>query len=168
MLDAYGPDYPQYLPGQKKAGYKISVHLNTLRLHGIADQVRYLLRRVQRRINVILSSRLAVLLVRLKLPLPRKVRYEYIAKLIDHAAEMYPRERVYPGTVTVFRALTQPAGIQADSTLGWAKLVSGSLNIHDVVGTHHSIMMHEPHVAELVRMMGDHLGKLHSQVSPGT
>ena len=35
MLDAYGPDYPEFLSMKNLAAYKISVHLNTLRLHGI-------------------------------------------------------------------------------------------------------------------------------------
>ena len=34
LLDAYGPDYPEYLSTKNQAAYKFSVHLNTLRLHG--------------------------------------------------------------------------------------------------------------------------------------
>ena len=36
MLDIYGPDYPEFLLTKNLAAYKISVHLNTLRLHGIS------------------------------------------------------------------------------------------------------------------------------------
>jgi thioesterase domain-containing protein/acyl carrier protein len=166
LLDAYGPDYPEYLPDAKQAGYKLSVHLNTLRLHGIQGQIGYLVGRVRHRISAILSGLFADLLLKLSLPMPGRIRYEYIAGLIDHAARTYPRGRTYPGDVILFHALTQPDGIRPDRTLGWGNLVTGSLKIVDVAGTHHSIMMHEPHVSALVQRINDHLQHLHLERSP--
>ena len=161
LLDAYGPDYPEYLPS-KNADYKISVHLNTLRLHDIKGQVRYLLGRARHRGNFILSRLFASLLLRLRLPMPRKIRYEYIARLIDQACQKFPHGRTYAGDAVLFHALTQPEGIKPDPTLGWANMITGDLKRWDVTGTHNSIMMHEPHVAELVRQIDDHLSKLHN------
>ena len=40
--------------------------------------------------------------------MPRKIRYQYIARLIDHAAQIYQRGRTYPGDVILFHALSQP------------------------------------------------------------
>ena len=160
LLDAYGPDYPEYLTAKNRAAYKFSVHVNTMRLHGVRGQIDYLSGRARHRSNHILSRVFADLLLRLHQPMPRKIRYEYIARLIDHAAQMYPRGRTYPGTVVLFHALTQPEGIKPDRTLGWGHLVTGDLKIIDIMGTHNSIMMHDLHVAELVYKIGDHLSQL--------
>jgi amino acid adenylation domain-containing protein len=157
LLDAYGPDYPEYLSTKNLMDYKISVHLNTLRLHGMKGQWKYLSGRLQRRATLILSRLSADLLMKFRLPVPRKIRYEYIARVIDRAAQLYPRGRAYAGETILFHASSQPEGIRPDRTLGWAKLIRGNLKIIDVTGTHNSIMMYEPHVAELVRKIDDHL-----------
>jgi thioesterase domain-containing protein/aryl carrier-like protein len=162
LLDAYGPDYPQYLPTKNRATYKMSVHLNTLRLHGVKGQVNYLSGRARRRTTLILSRLFSDFLLKLGLPMPRKIRYEYIARLIDRAAKSYPRGRTYSGEVILFHALSQPEGIRPDRMLGWADLITSDLKIVDVAGTHHSIMSHEPQIAELVRKIDHYLGQLHS------
>ena len=157
MLDAYGLDYPERLAGKNVADYKLAIHLNTLRLLGAQGQLAYLWGRMRHRIGLTLSRLFAKLLLKLNLPLPSRVRYEYIADLIDRAALMYPQGRTYPGEVTIFHALTQPEGIKPDLTLGWQSLVTGDLETVYVTGTHNSIMMHEPHVADLVRKINDQL-----------
>jgi thioesterase domain-containing protein/acyl carrier protein len=167
LLDAYGPDYPEYLPTKNVATYKISVHLNTLRQHGVQGQVDYLVGRVRHRSTHILSRLSADLLLKLGQPMPRKIRYEYIAQLIDYAAQIYPRGRTYSGDVVLFHALTQPEGIRPDRTLGWAQLVTGGIKIVEVTGTHNSIMMHEQHVAELVHKIGDQLNQIQRRLSSG-
>jgi thioesterase domain-containing protein len=161
LLDAYGPAYPEYASVKNRADHKISVHLNALRVYGRQGQLKYLWGRARHRGGLTLSRVFADVLLKLHLPLPGRVRYEYIAWLIDQAARNYPCERSYPGTVTLFRASTQPDGAKPDPTLGWGKLVTGALQTVDVAGTHNSIMMHEPHVAELVRTIDDHLKRLH-------
>lgn len=168
LLDAYGPDYPEYLRTKNRANYKVSVHLNTLRLHGMKGQVRYLSGRVRHRVTRILSQLSVDLLLKLRLPMPRRIRYEYIARLIDRAAQMYPRGNTYPGEVILFHALSQPEGIKPDRTLGWGGRITGDLKTVDVAGTHNSIMMHEPHVAELVRKIDDQLRQLHNRLPSET
>ena len=98
--------------------------------------------------------------------MPRKIRYEYIAQLIDHAAQDYPRGRTYPGEVTLFRAMTQPAGVKSDPTLGWGQLVTGVIKVVEVTGTHNSIMMHEQHVAELVHKIDEQLNQIQRSLPP--
>jgi amino acid adenylation domain-containing protein len=166
LLDAYGPDYPKALPNKSLVDYKISVHLNTLRLHGMKGQMSYLWGRLRHRADLISSRLFAGLLLRMRLPMPRKVRYEYIARLIDRAAQTYPSGRTYPGEAVLFHALTQPEGVKPDPALGWANLITGDLKIVDVTGTHNSIMMYEAHVADLVRMIDHHLQHLHSRFCP--
>jgi len=168
LLDAYGPDYPEYLPTQNRAAYKASVHMNTLRLHSVKGQVRYLSGRARHRTTLIVSQLFSDLLLKLHLPMPRKIRYEYIARLIDRAAQMYPRDRSYAGDAILFHASSQPEGITPDRTLGWDGLITGDLKIVDVAGTHNSIMTHEPHIAELVHKIDDHLGQLQGRLPSET
>ena len=162
LLDAYGPDYPEYLSLKTLVAHKMSVHLNTRRVHGIKVQVSVVFRRIQDRVGRIASKLLGDLLLKLGLPMPRKTRYEYIARLIELAAQHYPRGNTYEGDVVLFRASLQPKGIKPDRTLGWGELIKGDLKIVDVVGTHHSIIMHAPHVAELVRKIDAQLRQLHN------
>ena len=100
--------------------------------------------------------------------MPRKIRYEYIARLIEHAAQRYPRGNTYTGDVVLFHASSQPEGIQPDRTLGWGELIKGNLKIVNVVGTHNSVMMHAPHVAEMVRKIDDELRQLHNPLPSET
>jgi len=148
------------LPANNLANYKISVHLNTLRFHDMRGQLKYLSGRFRHRLAVILSSLFADLLLNLHFPMPRKLRYEYIARVIHQATQIYPPGITYPGDVVLFHASSQPQGIKRDRTLGWAKLITGELKIVDILGTHNSIMMHEPHVAGLVRKMDEHLRQI--------
>jgi amino acid adenylation domain-containing protein len=168
LLDAYGPEYPEHLPTKDLANYKISVHLNTLRLHGMRGQLTYLVGRFKHRGTLILSRLFADLLLNLRLPMPRKLRYEYIARVIDRAAQIYPRGKTYAGDVILFHASSQPEGVKPDRTLGWANMITGDLKVVDVTGTHNSIMMHEPHVAELVRKIDEHLRELCRPLPPET
>jgi len=163
LLDAYGPGYPTSLPNKNLVDHKISVHLNTLRLHGVQGQMSYLWGRLRHRADLISARLLAGILLRLRLPMPRKIRYEHIARLIDRAAQSYQSGRTYSGEAVLFYALTQPEGIRPDPTLGWANIITGELKIVDITGTHNSIRVHEPHVADLVRMVDHHLRQLHDR-----
>jgi hypothetical protein len=113
-------------------------------------------------VNLIASQLFAGVFLKLSLPMPRKTRYEYIAGLIELAAQLYPRGNTYAGDVVLFHARSQPESIKPDRTLGWSEIVQGDLKIVDVDGTHNSIMMYAPHVAELVRKIDDQLQQLHN------
>jgi len=79
LSDAYAPGYPKLLPGTSQTQYKLSVHRNTLRLHGFAGQVNYLWRRASKRLEKIFSAISSALLKLLHLPLPRLAHYNEIA-----------------------------------------------------------------------------------------
>lgn len=161
MLDAYGPGYPQLLPGKSLAEYKLSVHRNTLRLHGFWGKLGYLYRRAYKRSGMILSDLTGNLFLALRMPLPHKIRYNYIARLIDRASMQYDPAPL-EGDVLVFRAGIQPENIRPDPTLGWGLIVRGKLSIIDVEGTHNSIFANEPHVAALVKKIEAHLDDIES------
>jgi hypothetical protein len=62
--------------------------------------------------------------------------------------------------------LAQPKGSKPDPTLGWANLVSRKLKTVAVIGTHNSIMMHEPHIVDLVLTINCYPGQLHDRLAP--
>ncbi len=156
LLDAYGPNYPVLLPGRAMIYYKLSVHLNTLRLHGFWGQVGYLMRRARKRLGIVFTNMSGSILTALRLPLPHLVRYNYIARIIDQASGNYYTGQAYDGDIVLFKASTQPVGIEPDPYLGWGSMVKGQLKIIDVPGTHNSIMK-EPHLLELVHALEAHL-----------
>ena len=58
------------------------------------------------------------------------------------------RPQPYPGRLTLFRAAVRGAGEGDDPTLGWGQLAAGGVEIHEVPGSHVT-MIDEPHVARL-------------------
>lgn len=56
--------------------------------------------------------------------------------------------RPYDGSLTLFRARTQPWGCEVHPTLGWSKLVRGRISLFVVPG-HHNILLSEPNLQVL-------------------
>jgi thioesterase domain-containing protein/acyl carrier protein len=56
--------------------------------------------------------------------------------------------QVYPGRITLFRASRQPLAGTADPQSGWGKLAAQGVEVHEVPGSHSSIIV-EPHVRTL-------------------
>ncbi len=52
----------------------------------------------------------------------------------------------YPGRITLFRTQERAREGYHDPLLGWGRLAAGGLEIHDVPGSH-TTMLEEPHVA---------------------
>lgn len=149
LLDAYGPGYPQILPNKNLVDYKMSVHMNTLRLHDWRGKFNYLMRRVRSRLQKVETSLLGSTLTALRIPLPQNIRYNYVARVLNDMVDSY-KPQVCPGTVTLFRASIQPENIISDPLLGWKDHVAGEIKVINVTGTHNS-MIKEPHLSILVK-----------------
>jgi thioesterase domain-containing protein len=63
------------------------------------------------------------------------------------AARRY-RAKAYAGKAVLFRSEAAVAEHSRDPTLGWGRLITGGLEIHDILGNH-STMMAEPQVGQL-------------------
>jgi thioesterase domain-containing protein len=103
--------------------------------------------------------------------LPADVGTEQVARHLKltraHAkAEQGYVAQPYPGRISLFRALEQPAGNAEDRTLGWDALVTGGLAIHDVPGNHMN-MIEEPHVRALAEQLGHCLAHFNTRRSLG-
>jgi aspartate racemase len=162
LLDAYGPGYPKILSDKNLVDYKMSVHMNTLRLHGWRGKMDYLSRRARSRWHKIETGLLGSLLTALKIPLPQSIRYNYVARVLNEIVDHY-QPTICPGEITLFRASIQPENIIPDSALGWKDYVSGKLKIINVVGTHNS-MMKEPHLNIIVQAIQSELQRIKNEI----
>ena len=57
-----------------------------------------------------------------------------------------------PGSVTLFKARLPDSPASAEGTLGWARVATGGVEVHQVPGEHMT-MMHQPQVEELARQL---------------
>jgi thioesterase domain-containing protein len=76
---------------------------------------------------------------------------------IEQAADEYQPEP-YSGAVTLFRASHQPPEYALDRTLGWAALVDGGVEVHEVPGFHGEIVQ-EPQATTLAEQVRDCLDR---------
>ncbi len=60
--------------------------------------------------------------------------------------------------VTLFKT-TKPSGVEQDSTLGWSKLATGGVEVHQVPGNHLTLLR-KPHVQVLAKQLRECLEKV--------
>lgn len=91
--------------------------------------------------------------VKMGLPLPPHLEYLGMREIHDQAAYQYSPQ-VYSGRVTIFRAVVrgdeETSYVEPD--LGWGKLVTGGLEIHDIPSSHLGILQ-EPYVQVLAHKL---------------
>ena len=150
LFDAYSPGYPKRKPGANFVQSKLSIHRSALSRYNLAQKLNYLLDRLRHRLSVIPSSLFGWIFVVLRLPMPHRMRYDYVRKIIEEAAEKYIPGK-YPGTLTIFRAQIQPDNILPDPYLGWEGHAD-NIETVDVEGTHYSIMK-SPDLGELLKQV---------------
>lgn len=145
VLDAMGPDGRPALTGWAKA----RAHLQQVRLHGAGHFLRVLKNRIDRRRERREALQSA----------PDQVNAVNLIAANVCAVEFY-QPKPYDGPLTVFRAdhsfWDSPEALA--SGLGWASVARGGLEMHDLPGTHLSIL-HPGNVdvlaAHIRRLMAD-------------
>jgi len=85
-----------------------------------------------------------------------------VAAILEAEQSYEPRNKRYPGKVTLFWANDAPRDFE-DNRLAWRKLAAGGCEIHFVPGTH-TKMREEPHVQKLVEKLRPCLEKAHALV----
>ncbi len=154
LFDAYSPSFPKRKPGKNFAQFKISIHLGELSRYNFLQKLDYVMRRIRHRLRVIQSSLFGWIFVAFHLPMPHRIRYDFVRQIIEEAAENYEPGH-YPGKLTIFRASVQPEGIIPDRYLGWEGHAD-IIEIVDVEGTHNSIMK-KPDVGKLLKQVQAYL-----------
>jgi len=156
LIDTWAPGYPKLVPGTSRISVKffaftdrILHHIDTLRIlepgrrwtyveakaAKAKNQIRRKYRQTKRKIaNGVLKS--------LGRPLPDALVATQNA--IQAATSAY-RPVPYQGDVVLFRASKRSRVLCHDDTLGWSNFVKGRLDIHEVNGSHGSIVV-EPRV----------------------
>lgn len=150
LFDAYSPGYPKRKPGASFFQLKLSIHRSALSRYDLPQKLHYLLDRLRHRLSVIQSSLIGWIFVTLRLPMPQRIRYDFVRKIIEEAAEEYVPGR-YPGMLTIFRARIQPDSIVPAPYLGWEGHAD-HIEIVDVEGTHYSIMK-SPDLGKLLKQV---------------
>lgn len=147
LFDAYGPNYPVIPSSKDLVKYKLTTHINSLRILPLTGQIRYLWKRGRSRTRKILARILGKIFYAMKLPLPRFIRYDVVRRTIEDVINKYQPQK-YVGELTLFRASEQPSGCIPDPYLGWGDLVSGEIRIVDIFASHNSLLK-EPFVQDL-------------------
>jgi aspartate racemase len=136
LIDAYGPGYPKSLPLASRLWHEISHHASDLADLRVTDLWSYVSTRAQGRIKGVVAA--------LQKKIWRLISGSYLA--FDKPLNGSPRNvaelnlwairRYQPGTyhgrVAVFHAQDQPAWCYPDPNLGWAKFVTGGLEVVEV------------------------------------
>ena len=172
LFDTYAPGYPRLLPRTSKMSVKfwavvqrVQHHTATIRMLESDARWSYIVAKTRKARNQfrrsikngrkILKRRVLKSLGR---PLPEALKETQNAIIV--ASRTY-RPRPYSGDITLFRATQQPRGIYKDLTLGWRDLASGALEIHEVAGSHGTLVV-EPRVRFVVDKLKHYL-----QTTPG-
>jgi len=160
LFDTYAPGYPRFLPDKSKLTLafwrlfqRVEHHVETIwmldrgeRWSYIAAKAKKAKNQTRRNIRSFRKNLARGVLNSLGIPLPDTLKETQNAV---HIALRNYQPLTYAGTVTLFRCNKQPIGIYPDPTLGWGELVTGRLEIHEVPGTH-GTLVHEPRVRFLV------------------
>jgi amino acid adenylation domain-containing protein len=138
--------------------YQASIHwLNLSRLKP-KDKLIYVLERVKWSSERLLKQKTNKFNRWCGRPLSSELNpFEFIEKLNRQALINY-QPQVYPGQVTLMRAIERETRRYYEPLLGWGKLAAGGVEVIEVPG-HHGTMIAEPHVRVLAEKLRDCLDK---------
>lgn len=164
LFDTNAPGYPRYLPtttALKRSLYswrfRIELHWSNLWASRGMARVQYIREKIRR-----LTRAQRMKLERKYRRLLRRVKEFFLPKAIKNVQKAGQRAQAiyapspYDGTVTLFRALSQPYGIFADRTNGWDQYAKGEIVIREVPG-HHGAIMRAPRVKVLAGLLEQEL-----------
>jgi FkbH-like protein len=164
LFDTNGPDYPKLLPatrllrlqGAFKILRRLQQHAGTLLMLAPGSRSAYLLEKFKKAKNNAMRS------YSRRMNAIRRWSFKAAGRAMPAHLKttefpILPAQRkyvpkLYAGKVTLFRATKQPLGIYRDPTMGWKKVVAGSLEVHNIQGYHGTIVV-EPRVASLGEML---------------
>lgn len=148
----------------------LEIHLRNLSQLGMKEKLAYIMMKVNhkiqhylRGIKLLFRKMLEKFYLKFKLPMPYALHYSLIIEANDKLANDYTLQ-VYPGKVTLFRAIDQPVRYDQISDLGWSAMAVGGVEIHQVPGDHLG-MFQEPCVQMLAEKLRACIDKALQDVS---
>lgn len=152
-LDGATPDYPDLLPSRSE---RASEHLTRILGTNPEKAFSYITGRIARR-STRLWKRTKKQLRRKKLarklfpglgkPVPHPPHHHEMVQTLRRAYRQY-KPQLYPGELIVFRGARKH-----DHTLGWGRLVSDGVKVHELAISTSMDMFKEPHVEVLARKL---------------
>ena len=133
--------------------------MGNLQLLGSSEKIAYMIEKVDRKTGWFKTLDLDTIMRRWRhrvIPSTDTSSQDLLHKLevTNVAAAKRHVPQVYPGTITLFRASKQPAGIVPDPLLGWNGLATEGVEVYEVTGDHLS-MLQEPRVQGLATQLGE-------------
>ena len=99
-------------------------------------------------------------------PLPASVTATGRVVDVQTFAQRHYKPQVYPGRVTLFRARNRPQGENVDYDLGWGSLASGGVEVQEVPGDHHTMVV-DPNIRVVAASLEASLEKARTQITEG-
>lgn len=172
LFDTFAPGYPVPIPGRSRIGLellghadRIQQHIDSLRLLEPDRRWPYFVAKATKARNAIRRSYIKTkrklargILTSLGRPLPEAL--VVTQNLIAVATRTY-RPKPFDGDLVLFRATKQIRGTYRDDTLGWSNFAKGKLEIHEINGSHGTIVV-EPRVRFVVPILQQILGESES------
>ena len=143
---------------------RLGCHWGHLKERGLATYSADLMGSVKRRLKLSTSvNGIAATEVRNLVPEQADdALMQTVAAILEAEQNYVPRNKSYPGKVTLFWAKDAPEDFE-DNRAAWRKIAAGGCEIHLVPGTH-TKMREEPHVQKLVEKLRPCLEKSHALV----
>ncbi len=143
MLDSHSPTFPEKIP---PFDYQLSIHKLNLKRLDRKEKARYILERVGWQVEGAFQKIAGKVYKRVGRSKPEELpaHLQRIEKLNFEALAQYVPQ-VYPGKVTLLRAIERPTREYDDPFNCWGDLAAGGVEVVDVPG-HHKTLILEPRV----------------------
>lgn len=159
VLDTYSPTFKSEVP---PASYQLKIHKYNLSRLAIRDKIIYILERVWWKVEDLIAK------IADKLHLKTGGKTEELPEHLQRIEEANRqavhnyKPQVYPGRLTLLRALERPTRKYFDPLMGWGELVAGGVEIVEVPG-HHKTLILEPRVRILAKKLRECIDKAEAQ-----
>ena len=137
-------------------------HVKRLSAMGPREQLDYIVSDARMRGNRVYLQATFKIAQNTGRSLPYSILEQYLWECNLKAVYNYP-PKVYPGRITLFRAVESLEEHPLDHPMSWGPLAGGGLDVHIIEGTHR--LIDEPYVAEVVAKLEECLEKAQAEAS---
>ncbi len=159
VFDTYSPTFKSEVP---PASYQVGIHQYNLSRLKLRDKLTYISERVWWKVESLIEK----IAGKLHLETGRETdelpeHFQRVEDANRQAVNAY-KPQVYPGRITLLRAIERPTRKYFDPLMGWGELVAGGVEIVEVPG-HHKTLILEPRVRILAERLRECIDKVDSE-----
>lgn len=150
VFDTYGPLFKHKIP---PFNYQLSIHKMNLSRLKIKDKLIYIGERIQWKLEGLIDKIAGKFNAQAGRSLPDELpeHFQRVEEANRIAVKHYVPQ-VYPGQITLLRAIERPTSKYHDPYMGWGELAGGGMEIVEVPG-HHKTLILEPRVRFLAESL---------------